>query len=180
MVDKTEQKIMDAALKVFSENGYKGATTRAIANESGFNELTLFRRFKNKENLFNKVLSQNSEIIREDFVKVFSDTKFDNSEDFIKFLVKNLARIIDKNYELVHLMDREHCDKSKYLKERLVDFLNEYTEKNIGNDKIDYKAFGFTIFALVYALIVSKHQKDAFMDQDEVLEGFINNTIMCI
>ena len=72
MVDKTEQKIMEAALKVFSENGYKGATTRVIANESGFNELTLFRKFKNKENLFNKVLTQNSEKLKNDFISSFS------------------------------------------------------------------------------------------------------------
>ena len=31
MVDKTEQKILDAALKIFAEKGYKGATTRGIA-----------------------------------------------------------------------------------------------------------------------------------------------------
>jgi AcrR family transcriptional regulator len=52
MVNKTEQKIMDAALKVFARKGYKGATTRAIAYESGFNELTLFRKFKTKKKSF--------------------------------------------------------------------------------------------------------------------------------
>jgi AcrR family transcriptional regulator len=31
MVDNTEQKIMDAALKLFAKYGYKGATTRIIA-----------------------------------------------------------------------------------------------------------------------------------------------------
>ncbi|HML04743.1 MAG TPA: TetR/AcrR family transcriptional regulator [Methanobacterium sp.] len=180
MVDKTEQKIMEAALKVFSENGYKGATTRVIANESGFNELTLFRRFKNKENLFNRVLTQNSQKLKEEFVSSFGDAKFENSEDFLKAFIKDLKMIIEKNFELIHLLDKEPGEKSDALKEELVNFLSTYAEKNIQNEKIDYKALVISIFALVYTLILSKHHGDTFMDQDEVLEGFINNTIMCI
>jgi len=180
MVDKTEQKIMDAALKVFSENGYKGATTRLIANESGFNELTLFRRFKNKKNLFNKVLTQNSEKLKRDFVSSFGDTQFKKPEDFLKAFIKDLAKIIERNFELIHLLDKEQCDKSDSLKEELINFLGKYAEENIRNDKINYKALGISIFALLYTLVLSKHHGDTFMDQDEVLEGFINNTIMCI
>jgi len=31
-----EQKFLDAALKIFAEKGYKGATTVTIAKEAGF------------------------------------------------------------------------------------------------------------------------------------------------
>jgi len=63
MTDKTEQKILGAALKIFSEKGFKGATTRVIAQESGFSELTLFRKFETKENLIKCVLTKNRETI---------------------------------------------------------------------------------------------------------------------
>lgn len=46
MADETKQKILDAALKIFAEKGYKGATTMSIAEEAGFSEKTLFRKFK--------------------------------------------------------------------------------------------------------------------------------------
>jgi AcrR family transcriptional regulator len=49
MTDKTEQKILDAGLKVFSKKGYDAATTRGIAEESGFTEMTLFRKFGTKK-----------------------------------------------------------------------------------------------------------------------------------
>jgi AcrR family transcriptional regulator len=62
MSAETEQKILDAALHVFSKNGYVGARTRMIAKESGFTEMTLFRKFETKENLFNQVLITNREI----------------------------------------------------------------------------------------------------------------------
>jgi len=180
MADKTEQKILDAALKLFSEKGYKGATTRVIAQKSGFSELTLFRKFKTKENLFNTALLQNSEKIKKDFGLAFGDTKFKNSEDFLKNLIKNIARIQWDNFDLIHLLDNEQCRKFNSLKEELVDYLEGYIRKNIDNDKIDCKALGITIFSMTYTLNLSKYNEDIFMDQEDVLEGFINNTIICI
>jgi AcrR family transcriptional regulator len=44
-------KILDAALHVFAETGYRGATTRRIAQIADVNEVTLFRHFGSKEEL---------------------------------------------------------------------------------------------------------------------------------
>jgi AcrR family transcriptional regulator len=49
--DETRQRILNAAIHVFSEKGYIGATTRAIAAAAGVNEVTIFRHFGNKKNL---------------------------------------------------------------------------------------------------------------------------------
>ena len=56
--DDTRQRILLAAAQVFSENGYARATTRALAAAAGVNEVTLFRHFGNKENLFAAVIEQ--------------------------------------------------------------------------------------------------------------------------
>jgi AcrR family transcriptional regulator len=55
----TEHKILDAAVKVFSSEGYAGATTRKIAQEANVTEVTLFRKFQSKENLLKEVLIKN-------------------------------------------------------------------------------------------------------------------------
>ncbi len=55
-VDETRQHIIVVATQVFSEKGYSGATTRAIAALAGVNEVTLFRHFGNKKNLLIAVL----------------------------------------------------------------------------------------------------------------------------
>lgn len=47
----TDERILVAALRVFMEEGLRGATTRRIAQEAGVNEVTLFRRFGTKESL---------------------------------------------------------------------------------------------------------------------------------
>jgi AcrR family transcriptional regulator len=45
---ETGSHILAAAAELFAERGYKGTTTRAIAERAGVNEVTIFRRFKNK------------------------------------------------------------------------------------------------------------------------------------
>lgn len=47
----TDVRILEAALRVFREEGVRGATTRRISQEAGVNEVTLFRRFGTKEQL---------------------------------------------------------------------------------------------------------------------------------
>ncbi len=58
--DETRQRILEAATQVFAENGYAGATTRAIASLAGVNEVTLFRHFGSKKNLFQGMIERNS------------------------------------------------------------------------------------------------------------------------
>ena len=42
-------------MRVFAESGFRGATTRRIAEEAGVNEVTLFRQFKSKTALITEV-----------------------------------------------------------------------------------------------------------------------------
>ena len=57
-VDETRKRILQAAAQVFAEKGYARATTRALAAAAGVNEVTLFRHFGNKQNLFAAVIDE--------------------------------------------------------------------------------------------------------------------------
>lgn len=54
----THQKIVEAAGRVFARHGLAGSTTRAIAEEAGVNEVTLFRHFQTKDRLLAAVVGQ--------------------------------------------------------------------------------------------------------------------------
>jgi AcrR family transcriptional regulator len=54
----TKERLLESTLKLISEKGYLGATTREIAREAGVTELTLFRHFGSKERLFEEVLNR--------------------------------------------------------------------------------------------------------------------------
>jgi AcrR family transcriptional regulator len=48
-------RILEAAARVYALHGYRGSTTRLIANEAGVNEVTLFRTFGSKDSLFEEL-----------------------------------------------------------------------------------------------------------------------------
>jgi AcrR family transcriptional regulator len=50
------EKIIDAAAHVYAELGFRGATTRRIAERAGVNEVSLFRHFGSKEALIAEVV----------------------------------------------------------------------------------------------------------------------------
>ena len=51
-----ERRILEAALKVFSETGYSGATMDAVAIEAGLSKPTLYQYFQSKEALFSAMM----------------------------------------------------------------------------------------------------------------------------
>lgn len=51
-----EERIFTAAVEMLMSGGYGGATTKAIADEAGVNEVTLFRRYGSKAGLFEKAI----------------------------------------------------------------------------------------------------------------------------
>ncbi len=62
------KRILDAALKIFSETGYSGASMDAIAHEAGVSKPTLYQYFGAKEQLFSAMLQPQ----RDDILKTFN------------------------------------------------------------------------------------------------------------
>lgn len=75
-----EDIILKVALELFSKHGYSGVSTKQIAKESGVNEVTIFRKFETKNNLFQQVIS-----------------KYAKEGNIIKKLKQDLTGIIDKD-----------------------------------------------------------------------------------
>ena len=50
--------ILKAAARIYCEAGFRGATTRRIANEAGVNEVTVFRHFGSKEALLREAIGR--------------------------------------------------------------------------------------------------------------------------
>jgi AcrR family transcriptional regulator len=52
----TKNALLEVTARLFSEHGWRGTTTRRIAEEAGVNEVTLFRHFKSKEALLSEAI----------------------------------------------------------------------------------------------------------------------------
>lgn len=73
MTDKQE-KILQSALELFAQEGFKGTSTNKIARHAGVSEGLIFRHFENKDGLLKAILDQGETKIKE----VFADIIFEN------------------------------------------------------------------------------------------------------
>ena len=60
--ESTEQKIKEAARRVFTSKGYAGTRTRDIAEESGYNLALINYYFRSKEKLFEIIMMENLQL----------------------------------------------------------------------------------------------------------------------
>lgn len=110
-MDETERRIIEAAIKVFSEKGFVGASTRDIADTAGVNEVTLFRRFGSKKNILHHIIHQAVEIygyhvVVEPVAKIFEEKDLTIRQRLIN-LLKNRYKLIMKHFPLLKIMLQE-------------------------------------------------------------------------
>jgi AcrR family transcriptional regulator len=97
---ETRQRILDAAMRVFARDGISGATTREIARVAKVNEVTLFRYFKNKNELLSQAVIQTSKR----YEQVFAEASLDTRADFqrtVRNFAEAYARKLVENEDLV-------------------------------------------------------------------------------
>ncbi len=56
MTTDTRDKLLDVTARIYAEGGYRGTTTRRIAQEADVNEVTIFRHFGSKDALIRAAL----------------------------------------------------------------------------------------------------------------------------
>lgn len=61
---KTKERIMEIALRMFSERGYEAVSIRDICNEVGIKESTLYYHFKNKQDILDSLIAKFEEYIK--------------------------------------------------------------------------------------------------------------------
>ena len=101
--DKTEQ-ILQAAVKIFINKGLQ-ATTQEIAKEADVAEVTLYRKFSTKQNLFKTVIKN---VLEKQFnSKVMQLADQENTEEFLKGTIDNRLKTLSKNASLVKMLISE-------------------------------------------------------------------------
>lgn len=104
MRDKTEQ-ILEAAIRVFVNKGFLQATTQEIAREAEVAEVTLFRKFSTKQNLFESVITK---VLEDKFqTKLLKLAEEENTEAFFRSILNERLTVISKNEMLVKLLISE-------------------------------------------------------------------------
>lgn len=95
----TEDKILLAASKVFTEKGFAGARTRDIADEAGINLALLNYYFRSKEKLFDQVMKVKIVLLFGKIIPIITNEKT-TIEEKIDLASEKYFEILSKNPNL--------------------------------------------------------------------------------
>ncbi len=92
-----EKLALEKAMIAFWEKGYKGITTRELAEAMEINQFSLYASFENKENLFNRALAHYHEtIIEQGMILPFSGDHL--TLDDLRCFLEQLVDTSESNY----------------------------------------------------------------------------------
>lgn len=111
--------ILDAALKLFSSNGYFNTSTRQIAKQAQISNGLLYNYFKSKEELLVEIVDKSFKILDNTIV-----SKEDLSADYqIKQTIERFFSLIESKQKLIRMMAQMGLQVGKF------DFINQMISK---------------------------------------------------
>jgi len=189
----TRDKILEAALKLFSQKGYLGATTKEIAKEAGIAEITLFRHFPTKERLFEEVINTYSflpalkelmpEIARMSYEKALAEIakRFLETLSSRKDLIQIMHSEMHRYPEKIHMIHNSIIDD---VIKTLASYFEKLKTKGVLKDfdsELGARAFLGMFFSYFNAQELKMRKKykgdDTEMTINEYVNIFVNGTL---
>ncbi len=129
--NETSEKIMKVALKLFSEQGYYSTTTKQIAEEASVNELTIFRHFGSKSNLFQ--VTTEHYVIDSHVDYILNDTEELTFEDAMLMISNRIYDLFIQNTKLYKVQMKLADNEKEFIKlklsRKLISVLKDYFKK---------------------------------------------------
>lgn len=160
-------KIFRSAIQLFAERGYANTSTKEIAENAGVSEGSIFKKFKNKEDLLFSILNPLLRNILPQVVNEFSEetlqTRYDSLRDFIAAVVNNRNVFVKENVNVIKIFVDEFIYDLK-IRDRMVkaipydyvknfnDILNDFKRRNLIVDWTNSEIFRF-IFSAFFGYV---------------------------
>lgn len=175
----TASKIIQAAIKLISDNGFKNVTMKDIATAAGTSEMTVYRHFSNKKGVLKAVWESCSYL--PSLQAVFTNKLAWELEKDLLLISNTYQHTMEKNKTAILMLMREKtfltiADWEKmppcHFQKFMVDYLNEMKEKgkidveNIEGVALSFLAVNFGYFYSNATL----EKKIATISQDEYIK----------
>lgn len=169
-------KILEAAMVIFAENGYNGATTKKIAEEAGVNEITIFRKFKSKENLLKIVIEKNLRQTLKMLDEIIYMEKSAEVEIGIKTLGITLKQFLDDKVDFLFILLREGRKRPELMKTfnqfriTLIEHLSEYFQDQMNEGeirKVDPDLLAIILFSFIFNKSLAGRVYDEYFSKDD-------------
>ena len=176
----TEIKIINAAIKNFSKNGYHNTKTKDIAKDAKIAEGTIFRYFKTKEDMLINLYPLALKIILPRVIRDLSKkvSEFNNLSisEFSIIIITDRINLYKANYSLFKALIPEILHRNK-LKEQIIllaapkikKALGELIIKHINNfDDLEIETIQKFIFNTIFSYVSIGLINEDFLFRDEL------------
>ncbi len=119
----TKKRLLEATLKLISDKGYMGATTREIAREAGVTELTLFRHFGSKEKLFKELLGSYTFLPK--LKELLPELEGLSSREALELIATRFLLTLKERKSMVKIMYSEYTSYPENIREVYNKFVQE-------------------------------------------------------
>jgi TetR/AcrR family transcriptional regulator len=137
-----QERILNAALKEFSQKGYENASTNEIVKSAGISKGLLFHYFNNKKELYLFLFNHFVEVLMEEF---FDELDFSQRDIFdrLKNLMILKSKLVNKYPEVFNFMMTAHMGTSEEIKQEMDTSKSELMQSSYGKlfDNIDMTRF---------------------------------------
>ncbi|MBQ6098379.1 TetR/AcrR family transcriptional regulator [Methanobrevibacter sp.] len=103
----TDEKIIKATFKILQEEGFAKATTKKIAAEAGVNEVTIFRNFKNKNNLVESTKDYYLDLFINQLEEIFEFEEDQGIEEYLKISFFGILNLSDEDFSILRVAMEE-------------------------------------------------------------------------
>lgn len=180
----TEDRILDATIKLLDKVGWKGATTKRIAAEAGVNEVTLFRKFQSKELLLKAAKKRNANKFLEELELLFEIDDGGDIKTYLLTIWQNASEMINKRINLIRISMEEVRGipfEEKVLpkiSKMIIDYLANYFEKQIDKGlirNINPEVAALNIFSIVFQtnIVWKIYDQKQPIEDEAIMENFL-------
>ncbi len=169
-----QKQILSAAINVFVEKGYNGATTLEIAKAANVSEVTLFRHFDSKKDIFRLSVEP---IVFTTLKESITASKNLTKKQQLEYILFERIKLVSKNREVIKLLLMESqintdLEGINYIEK--ISLILKETIKNIGLSIDDEQ---FVMRVLIGGILSFLYLPE---QDEEKINSFIQETIKLI
>ncbi|MBB6443952.1 TetR/AcrR family transcriptional regulator [Bacillus benzoevorans] len=182
-MNDTSKRIITAFVELFRDYGYKGTTTRAIAERAGVNEVTIFRHFGNKKGVMDAAMQSISyrpfleKIIKEEMIWELEHDLWRIAEEYHKYMdnIQDLVLISFREAGLYPELNEFVIKFPKEIKENMIAYFTEMNRRGkLIETDMELQAMNFIWLNFGYFI-----SKSRFGDRliSNTREAFLQNSV---
>ena len=187
-IGSIEERIINASFEILEKEGISKTTTKKIAQTANVSEVTLFRKFKNKETLINVTKDYYCKSLLEKLNQIF---EFREDEKIDEYLINSFHELINLDSNELNMIKvgiREVIKTSKEetillkISETIIKKLKDFFTIKIKRHEIrniNPEMLAMTIFSIIfeYTILIKVYGKPSQIDIDTYINDFLDITL---